>query len=171
MKRTFLIFIALMVCRVMSAQTNPIDELFNRYSEKEGFTSVYISGKMLNLLAGMDKNSGKTDNILLRLNSIRILSENDSLSTEKVNFYQELRKKLDFSVYEELMVVQEGPDVTKFLVRQNGDRVSELLMITGGREGNTLISIKGDINLKELSGLSKSIGIEELEQLEDLENK
>ena len=171
MKRTLLVFTAIMVCQAINAQTNPIDELFDKYSEKEGFTSVYISGKMLNMLAGMEAKSGKTDNIMLRLNSIRILSEDDSLSTGTVNFYQELRKKLDFSVYEELMVVREGPDVTKFLVRQNGDRVSELLMITGGREGNTIISIRGDINFKELSNLSKTIGIEELEQLEGIENK
>jgi len=171
MKRTFFIIVAVMVCQAMNAQPNPIDELFDKYSEKEGFTSVYISGKMLNMLAGMEAKSNKGENIMLRLNSIRILSEDDSLSAGKVNFYQELSKKLDFSVYEELMVVQEGPDVTKFLVRQNGDRVSELLMISGGKEGNTLISIKGDINIKELSELSKTVGIEELEQLEELEKK
>ena len=171
MKKSFLIIAALVISGVISAQTNPIDELFDKYSEKEGFTSVFISGKMLSMLAGMEAKSNKPESIMFRLKSIRILSENDSLATGKVNFYQELRKQLDFSVYEELMVVQEGPEVTKFLIRQNGDRVSELLMISGGREGNTLISIRGDINLKELSNLSKTLGIEELEQLEDVEKK
>ena len=171
MKKAFIIITALLIFQVINAQTDPIDDLFDKYSEKEGFTSVYISGRMLNMLAGMEAKSGNTDNILLRLNSIRVLSEDDSLSTVKVNFYSELSKKLDLSVYEELMVVREGPDVTKFLIRQKGDNVSELLVISGGRNGNTLISIRGEINLKELSNLSKAIGIEELEQLEEIEKK
>ena len=171
MNKYVFIITALLISQVINAQTNPIDELFDKYSEKEGFTSVYISGKMLNMLAGMEKESGKPDRILLNLKSIRILSEDDSLSTGRVNFYTELSKQLDLSVYEELMVVKEGQDVTKFLIRQDGDNISELLMISGGREGNTLISIRGEINLKELSSLSRTIGIEELDQLEQIEKK
>jgi hypothetical protein len=171
MKKLFFIITALLICQAINAQTNPIDELFYKYSEKEGFTSVYISGKMLSMLAGTEAKSGKTENIMVRLQSIRILSQDDSPSANKVNFYLELNKRLDFSVYEELMVVQEGPDVTKFFVRQNGDRISELLMISGGKNGNTLISIRGDIDLKELSNLSKTLDIDELEQLEKIEKK
>lgn len=153
------------------AQTDPVDDIFNRYSEREGFTYVSFSGKMLGLLAGMEAQSGKGENVMLRLKSIRILSEDDSIPTSGVNFYTELSKKLDLSVYEELMVVKEGQDVTKFLIRQTGDKISELLVISGGRGGNALISIKGDINLKEISRLSKTIGVEELEQLEEIDKK
>jgi hypothetical protein len=171
MKKHFFIIAALLICQMTNAQTNPIDELFEKYSEKEGFTSIYISGKMLNMLSGLKSNPEKPGNVMSRLKSIRILTEDDSLSTIRVNFYSELSKRLDFSVYEELMVVREGPDVTKFMIRQNGDTVSELLMITGGAKGNSLISIRGDINLKELSELSESIGIEELEHLENVDKK
>ena len=170
MKKYFPIIIALLLCQVMGAQTGPIDALFDRYAEKEGFTSIYISGKMLSMLGSMNSDPDKP-NILSRLKSIRILSEDDSLSTGKVNFYSELSKAIDFSVYEELMVVREGPDLTKFLVRQNGDYISELLMISGGSGGNSLISIRGDINLKELSELSETVGIEELEHLENADTK
>jgi len=171
MKKYLCITIGLFVAQIIGAQTNPVDALFNKYSEKTGFTSVYISGKMLNMLGGLN-DSGKSDgNILLRLKSIRILSEDDSLSTGKVNFFSELGKVLDLSIYEELMVIREGPDITKFLIRQNGESISELLLISGGSGGNSLISIRGDINLKELSELSKTFGIEELEHLEDHDGK
>jgi len=170
MKRQFLIIAALLICQVMQAQKNPVDELFNKYSEREGFTYVSISGRMLNMIGSLDSENNP-DNIMLRLNSIRILSENDSLSTGNINFYTELGRKLDLSVYEELMVVKEGNDITKFLIRQNGNTISELLVITGSSGGNSLISIRGQINLKELSQLSKEIGIEELEELEELEDK
>jgi hypothetical protein len=171
MRRIFILTVVLLLSPVISAQTNPIDEIFEKYSEKEGFTSIYISGKMLGMLGGMEAKSGNTDNLMLRLKSIRILTEDDSLSKTNVNFFTELSKKLDLSVYEELMVVREGQDVTKFLVRQNGDRISELLMISGGTNGNSLISIRGDMDLKEISQLSKTIGVEQLEQLEEIDKK
>jgi len=56
-------------------------------------------------------------------------------------------------------------------VSQDGETITELLMITGGSNGNSLISIRGDINLRELAELSKTIGIEELEHLEDADTK
>jgi hypothetical protein len=171
MKRTFFILVVLLLSAVTKAQTNPIDEIFEKYSEKEGFTSVYISGRMLGMLAGMEEKSDNPDNIMPRIKSIRILSENDSLSTSKVNLYAELSRKLDLSVYEELMVVKEGSEVTKFLILQKGHTISELLVISGGNNGNALISIKGDLNLKELSELSKTVGIEELEELKKVEDK
>ena len=171
MKKYLSIIVVLLLSQTIIAQTGLIDAFFEKYAEKEGFTSIYISGKMLKMLGSLNPDPNKPSGILSRLNSIRILSENDSLSTGKVNFYSDLSKVLDFSIYEELMVVREGPEVTKFLVRQNGESVSELLMITGGSGGNSLISIRGDINLRELAELSKTIGIEELEHLENADSK
>lgn len=171
MKKAIFIIAILLISTVIKAQTNAIDNMFEKYSEKEGFTSVYISGRMLSMLAGMEAKDGNPDNILRRIKSIRILTENDSLAIPKINLYAELSKKLDMSVYEELMVVREGSDVTKFLILEKGNIISELLVITGGEGGNVLISIRGDLNLKELSQLSKTVGIEELEQLENVEEK
>jgi hypothetical protein len=69
------------------------------------------------------------------------------------------------------MVVKEGPDITKFLIRQKGDVISELLVVTGGPGGNSLISIKGDLNLKSISELSKTVDIQGLNSLDELEKK
>ncbi|OFY63963.1 MAG: hypothetical protein A2V64_05745 [Bacteroidetes bacterium RBG_13_43_22] len=170
MKRKLLFIGAFLICSALNAQINPIDELFNKYSEREGFTYVSISGRMLSLIGSLDAEDNP-DNLMLRLKSIKILTENDSLSTNKVNFMLELKKNFNVSAYDELMVVKEGRDETLFLIKQNGDRISELLVISGGSGGNSLISIKGDINLKELSELSRKTGIEELEDLEDLKDK
>jgi hypothetical protein len=70
-----------------------------------------------------------------------------------------------------LMVVKDAGEITKFLTRQKGNTISELLVITGGKNGNTLISIRGDINLKDLSNLSKTVGIDELEQLDNIDKQ
>ena len=171
MKKLLLSMAALCLALIIQAQSNPVDELFNKYSEKEGFTVVSMSGRMFSMFSEMDSDNADADNVISRLKSIRILSVEDSLLNKNLNFYSELGKKLDFSVYEELMVVKEGRDITKFLIRQKGNMISELLVITGGPGGNSLISIRGEFNLKNISDLSKNIGIEELNALEDVDKK
>jgi hypothetical protein len=159
---------------LLQAQTNPIEELFDKYSEKDGFTTVTISGKLLNLFADKDSKNNKNENgknVINRLTSIRILSVEDSLLNQKLNFYTELSKKINLSAYEELMVTKEGQNVTKFLIRQKGDIITELLILSGGPGNNSLISITGDLDLKSLSELSKDTGIDELEDLDNVDKK
>jgi len=171
MKKLLLSLPAIYLTILLNAQTGPIDDMFNKYSEKEGFTVVSISSKMFSMFASQDSKDKEAGDIVNRLKSIRILTVEDSLLNKNLNFYTELSKKLNMSDYEELMVVKEGPDVTKFLIRQKGDIISELLVITGGPGGNTLISIKGDLNMKSISELSKGVDIQELKTLDELEKK
>jgi hypothetical protein len=170
MKKSILSLLVICFTLILNGQTNPIDDMFNKYSEKEGFTVVSISSKMFSMFAQDDK-SKEAGDIVNRLKSIKILSVEDSLLNRNLNFYSELSKKLNMSDYEELMVVKEGPDITKFLIRQKGDVISELLVVTGGPGGNSLISIKGDLNLKSISELSKTVDIQELKNLDNLEKK
>ena len=171
MKKSFLFFAALCVTMIIKAQSNPIDDIFNKYSEKDGFTVVTISSRMLGMFANKDTENKDADDIMRKLKSIRILSVEDSLLNKNLNFYTELSKKLDLSVYEELMVVKEGHDITKFLIRQKGNIISELLVITGGPGGNSLISIKGELSLKNITDLSKSMDIQELKSLDKMDKK
>ena len=171
MKKIFLSFTALCMTMMIQAQSNPVDEMFNKYSEKQGFTVVSISSKMFSLFANKDPENKDADNVINKLKSIKILSVEDSLLNKNLNFYSELSKKLDLSVYEELMVIKEGPDVTKFLIKQKGNTISELLVVKGGPGGNSLISIKGELNLKNISDMSKSLDMQELKSLDQIKKK
>lgn len=171
MKKLILLSAVIWISALAQAQTDPIDEMFDKYAEKDGFTTVYISSKLLGLFAGNNSETDEGANIVKRLKSIRILTVDDSLLNNRINFYKELGNKLNLSVYEELMVVKEGNDITKFLIRQKGDIISELLVIAGGPENNILISIKGDLDLKTISELSKSTGIDELKDLDKIKKE
>jgi hypothetical protein len=170
MRKLILIFTILSLASLLRAQ-GPIDEMFEKYGDKDGFTVVTISGKMFSMFSSLDENKKDEGNIVNKLKGIKILTVEDSLLNKKINFYQELSKKLNFSDYEELMNVKEGLNVTKFLIRQKGSVISELLVITGGPEGNSLISIKGDLDLKTISEISKQSDIEGLRELNDLDKK
>jgi hypothetical protein len=171
MKKVFLSFITICLTMIMQAQSNPVDDMFNKYSEKPGFTVVSISSKMFSLFENKNTENKDADDVINKLKSIKILSVEDSLLNKNLNFYNELSKKLDLSVYEELMNVKSGPDVTKFLIKQKGNVISELLVIVGGPGGNSLISIKGELNLKTISELSKDIDIQELKSLDKIDKK
>ena len=171
MKKLFLSVAFIGLALMIQAQTNPIDAMFDKYSEKEGFTVVSISGKMLGMFANNKDADKEAGNVINSLKSIKILSVEDSTLNKDLNFYTELNKKIDFTVYEELMLVKEGPDITRFLIRQTGNTINELLVITGGPGGNSLISIKGDLDMKTISNLSKDIGMKDLEGLEKIDTK
>jgi hypothetical protein len=159
----------LSLCVFIHAQNNAVEEMFNKYSERPGFTLVSISSKMFSMFASNEQDKKDTDDIISKLKSIRILSVEDSLLNKNLNFYTELTKKLDLSAYEELLVVKTGPDITKFLIKESGKIISELLVVKGGPAGNSLISIKGDFNLKNISDISKDIDIQELKGLDKIE--
>jgi len=148
-----------------------IDELFRKYAGKEGITSVFISNKMLGMFSSGVTKEQDIDNLVSKLKSIRILTVEDSTLNRSVNFYTELKQKADFSVYEELMSVNDADNVTRFLVRYSGKTIDELLIISGGSKDNALISIRGDLDLKSISGLSKKMGIQQLEELDKLDRK
>ena len=170
MKRLILLIPTLLIATIVCAQPDAIDQFFDKYADRDGFTTVTISGRLLGLFAGKSESRNEKD-VINRLSSIKILSVEDSTLNPTINFYRELGKKLNFSGYEELMDVKEGQDVTKFLIKQKGDRISELLVITGGPGGNSLISIRGDLDLKSLSELSEDTGMDELKDLEKINDK
>lgn len=155
----------------LTGQVNPVDGLFDKYAGKEGVTTVYISSKMFQMIAGANIDDEELTDLVGRLKSIRILTIEDSLMNTRVNLYKELEPKLDFSKYEELMVIKEGGKDIKFLVRGKGNRIDELLMIGGGGDSNVLISIKGDLDMDNISDISRTIGIKELEDIEKKQPK
>ena len=146
-------------------QKSPVDELFERYDGKDGFTSVYISSKMFSLLARLDTEDEEFQNLVTRIKSIRILSIDSAQNVSGLNFSSELMPKLNRTGFEELMTVREEDGEVRFMIREVGGRIAELVMVTGGR-GSSVVSIRGDLDLKTIASLSDSMGIEELEGLE-----
>ena len=166
MKKSILILSILVLTLSSFAQRNPIDAMFDKYAGREGITTVYISSKMFSMMAEVDLDDDELEDVINNLKSIRILTVDDEELNNKLNFFKELEKDLDFSGYEELMVVKESDKDLKFLVKEKGKKIDELLMIGGGPGQNVLVSIKGDLDLQNISSISKTLGIEELQNTE-----
>jgi len=165
MKRVVLILALAAFALPAFCQKSAVDDVFDRYNGKEGFTSVFISSKMFSLLARIDSEDDEFRNLVTRIKSIRILTIDSATNISGINFAGELLPKLNRTGYEELMTVKEDDGEVRFMIREIGGRIAELVMITGG-EGSSIVSITGDLDLKTIASLSESMGIEELEGLE-----
>ena len=106
MKRLAILLVLLIPLMGM-AQKSPIDKLFEKYANKDGLTTVNISGALLGFASKVD--SGPESDLLADLDGVRILAvENDELNKE-LDFYKELENDGFFKDhdYEVLMEVTE----------------------------------------------------------------
>ncbi|HAN19852.1 MAG: hypothetical protein A2X13_12790 [Bacteroidetes bacterium GWC2_33_15] len=170
MKNLFFLISIFLFSGVLNAQNTPVDQLFDKYSGKEGFTSVYITSYMFSMFSDVESEDPEFDELIKNLKAIKILATDETYSGN-INFFKEIIDKLPKDQYKELMVIKEKDQDIKFLVNEKNGKIIELLLIAGGANENALISIQGNIDLKNISKLSKSMKIDGLEHLEEIDKK
>ena len=161
MKKLVLIIIMILPLTVLG-QNSPVDKLFEKYANKEGFTTVNISGKLLGLAGKVENGNNATNEMLSKLTGIRILTVENKELTGKLDFFDELNKAgfFDNNDFEVLMEVTEKNEVVRFLARDNGKgEFSDLILVVGG-DDNALISITGIIDPKNIGELTKELNID-----------
>ncbi|WP_010136993.1 DUF4252 domain-containing protein [Ochrovirga pacifica] len=160
MKTIYIVIITLFTISTATAQQDSLDKLFNKYADKDGFSTVLISQDMLTLF--MDKESKKdvdkdVKKALDGLKSIRILTVEDGELNKSLNFFKEIEGQFSFEGYTTLMSIKEKDQQLKMMVKKKDGKIVEFLMLGGG-EDNMLIHITGNINLSNVSKISKSVG-------------
>ncbi len=162
MKKLLMTLVLLIPLWVMAQDNSPIDKLFNKYANREGFTTVNISGKLLSFASKFDESKSKETAMLEKLSGIRILSVEDKELNKGLNFYKELEADGFFKNhnYEVLMEVTEKDEVVRFYGRSGEKgKLSELLMVVGGND-NTLISIRGVIDPDDIGKITGSLDLD-----------
>jgi hypothetical protein len=162
MKKLLVTLVLLIPLWVMAQDNSPIDKLFNKYANREGFTTVNISGKLLSFASKFDESKSKETAMLEKLSGIRILSVEDKELNKGLNFYKELEADGFFKNhnYEVLMEVTEKDEVVRFYGRAGEKgKLSELLMVVGGND-NTLISIRGVIDPDDIGKITGSLDLD-----------
>lgn len=159
--KKLIIIIAILLPLAVLGQKSPVDKLFEKYANKEGFTTVNISGKLLGLANKADSSSKATNEMLSKLTGIRILTVENEEITGKLDFFDELNKEgfFDDKEFEVLMEVTEKDEVVRFLARDNGQgKFSDLILVVGG-DDNALISISGIIDPDNIGQITKELNI------------
>ena len=151
------------------SQQSAVDKVFDKYSGQEGYTTVYISSFMFNLLNSLevdDPEYNEFKKATSGINSIKILTQDGSGSE---SFGKELLSMLPRSEYKELMVVKDQEEEVLFLARESGGKITEFLLIVSGGGEDALIAIQGDIDLESIASIASGLDMPGLENLEDLE--
>jgi hypothetical protein len=151
MKRLLGIIILTITATILYGQKS-IDDLFEKYAGKDGFTTVTIDGNLLKL-AHCFGNDEDFDSLPVHITEIRILAqENDHIKVE--NFYNYVINDIDLKSYDEFMRIKNSDQDMRMLVRTSGDKFKEFLLIAGG-EDNAVIQIKGNMTFAEAKKFSK----------------
>jgi len=168
---TTVILLAFVLTFAYSAD-NPINQIFEKYAGKEGFTSVNISKDMFDMFKDLSEEGKDNKSIgeaVDGLEGIKILtySPEKTKSKNKFDFYNEIIKNIPLSGYSSLMDVNEGNTIVKFLIRkETKGKISEFLMLVSEDNGGTLIWITVDLDLNKIKRLSKDLNFKEFEKLE-----
>ena len=161
MKRLLIALVLFIPVLVMAQDGTPIDKLFNKYANRDGFTTVNISGKLLSFASKFDESKSDESAMLEKISGIRILSVEDKELNKGLNFFKELEADGFFknNNYEVLMEVTDKDEVVRFYGRSGGKgKLSELLLVVGGND-NTLISIRGIIDPDDIGKISGSLDL------------
>ena len=168
MKRIFMGGMLIMLTLFATGQNSAVDKVFDKYSGKEGYTTVYISSFMFNLLNSLETDDPEYNEFKKAtsgINSIKILTQDGDNSKA---FGAELLKMLPRSEYKELMMVKDQDEEVLFLAREEGGKITEFLLIVSGGDEDALIAIQGDIDLKSISSIASGLDMPGLENLEEI---
>jgi hypothetical protein len=151
MKR-LLLFIVLTITATIVYSQKSIDDLFDKYAGKDGFTTVTINGNLLKLAHCLGDNDEDTS-FPANITEIRVLAQEDkSLKVE--NFYNLVINDIDLKNYDEFMRVKKSDQDLRMLVRSEGKKFKEFLLIAGGNN-NALIQVKGSMTYADAKKFSK----------------
>lgn len=168
MKRIAIVGAMLLVGMLAFGQSSAVDKVFDKYSGKDGYTTVYISSFMFNLLNSLevdDPDYNEFKKATSGIKSIKILTQDGDGSEA---FGSELLEMLPRSEYQEMMKVKDGEEEVLFLAKESGGKISEFLLIVSGGSDDVLIAITGDIDLESISSIASGLDIPGMENLDEL---
>jgi hypothetical protein len=167
MKRILIIALTLVSAGMAFGQKDPYQQVFDKYTGKEGITAVNINGDMLNMFTQADSL------ITSKLTSIQVLAVEKSCDKPQasVNFLNEISGILDKSVYKEMLNVKESDQEVHIYIKEQNGRISDMIIVVSGQKDNALVRIQGDMLLSEMSKMMSQTPMKGFEQLKALENK
>jgi hypothetical protein len=155
-----ILFAALIVTFTLNlnAQDDFIATFFEKHSENENFTSIYIAPKFFSLFQDLDLdlNDEEAEAIMTiaeDFNSLRILVAEEASDQLTKEFNAEFSK----ADYEVLMRINNKAENTvDLLIKEQGNMITDLLMLVSGDDSEfVMINFNGNISFDKLNNLIK----------------
>lgn len=147
MKKVFITWIfVLLACAGSHAQ----ESFFEKFADRKGVTSVYISKRMFGMMKNIDSGDINLANVAGKINSMQILTcENKSVADELRKETAHIKPE---NGYEELIRVrEEGERVTIYV--KEGSKENEYVLLVDEQDEFTIILLNGQLTLEEIQGV------------------
>ncbi len=170
-KSLFLLPLYFLAVMPLQAQNDAITRFFEKYMDDERFTVVFVAPKMFQLVSKIetdDEDWNKVRDIVKDLGGLRVLTA-DSIA-DGLSFYKDALSRVPQSEYSELLTVRDGKENVRIWTKDSGNIIEELLLLVGSPDEFTMLSFTGKIDLDKISGLSKSLDVKGIEQLDKLKS-
>ena len=151
MKTKNILLILLLFCTSICFAQN---KLFDKYSEMDNVTSVYISKAMFQMIPNFETNGLNLMNLKGKIEGLQVLS------TENNNIKENMRtdfKALIGKDHQELMRVKDGKTRATFYVKQKGDLISEMIMLADTDSSFNVIRLIGNFTLQDIQDITKEM--------------
>ncbi|PLX15194.1 MAG: hypothetical protein C0599_17225 [Salinivirgaceae bacterium] len=168
MKTLAILFTALIMSGASFGQD--VKDIYARHLGEGNYTKVVIGKGLFQWVAAMADEKDESAQAVKDLSGIEIYSAEDSDQKDKIpGLMADIWKYFENPKYLEFMRVEEKNDHVVFYFTKSGEKIVELTLVA--EEDATVIRIKGNIDLKTISGISKSMDIKGIEKLEEIDKK
>jgi len=166
MKRMVLTVLIAAFAVSLFSQRNLLDDFFDNYSGRDGYSSVTIDGNLFSLLRNFDDDPD-LEGLDRKITSIRIVSRKNDNGFSGEGFLSEIRGVIRRGRYEELVTVKDPDTDLRIMVKSSGDAIREILVVASG-ENEAVIQISGHLTREDVDRLSENHaeGLARLELLE-----
>lgn len=181
--KTLTLFLALFATLSLNAQSL-MDKLFEKYSGKEGYSSVNITREMFEMMAQVQLNTSDANDqkkidemksFVSKIEGLKVIStgkKNDGTDGKKAeSLFREIMDHISKNTYKTLMEVKDGEQNVTFYVKRSGAKISELVVVSKEKNETSLISLNGDIDLNKVSELTRGMNLKGLDKLENAGEK
>ena len=148
MKRLFITLVAMLLA---AAALHAQESLFDKYADREGVTTVFISKRMFDMMKGIEGADIDLGKLSGKINNMQILTCEDADIAKEVR--EDIKGINRKSGYEELMRVRDEGDRITIYAKEDKDG-NDYVLVVDEADALTLIQINGQLTLEELRALA-----------------
>lgn len=157
MKRFLLVFSAILLASSIFAQSN--NSIYNKYSGKQGVSSVYISPSMFKMMKSLpeveiyDDKDVHFEQIIKSFEGMYVIEvENIALVKSLISDVESMIAKGNLEL---LMEVKESDETVRIYVEKEGDMFKKFIMLEREDDSATFISIDAQMPQEAVAELLK----------------
>lgn len=157
--KNIILAMSFLIGGIALGQTTKITQLFDKYQNTEGITSIKIAKPMFDLINSLnieDEDMKKIKPLIAKINSLRIvvLDKKDATEARFNTLKSDIKNALTGLNYEELIDISADGETIKILAQSSvNNKLSNLILSINGIDEAVFMVLEGEISMEEVNGM------------------